>query len=70
MLASSNGGLGSSSSGSSFGGSSFGGSSSGGDIGGVRVENASVWGGAGGTRTPLHVDMVHALVFQVLRSRR
>jgi len=31
----------------------------------VRVENASVWAGAGGTRTPLHVDMVHALVFQV-----
>jgi hypothetical protein len=36
------------------------------NTGRVRVENASVWAGAGGTRTPLHVDMVHALVFQVL----
>jgi len=33
--------------------------------GGVAVESASVWAGAGSTRTPLHVDMVHALVFQV-----
>ena len=33
-------------------------------------QNASVWSGAGRTRTPLHVDMVHALVFQVMVQNR
>lgn len=36
----------------------------------VEYCDASVWAGAGGTRTPLHVDMVHALVFQVAGTKQ
>ena len=31
----------------------------------VEFHSASAWAGAGNTRTPLHVDMVHALIFQI-----
>ncbi|CAE8639678.1 unnamed protein product [Polarella glacialis] len=35
-----------------------------------RATQVSVWAGKGGTRTPLHSDGVHALVFQVVGSKR
>ena len=38
--------------------------------GSVQLDTTSIWSGAGGTRTPLHVDMVHALVFQVAGTKR
>lgn len=36
----------------------------------LQLKSASIWAGAGGTRTPLHVDKVHALVFQAQGTKR
>lgn len=36
----------------------------------LRVLSTSLWGGAGGSRTPLHADNIHALIFQVAGSKR
>eukprot|EP00933_Yihiella_yeosuensis_P064072 TRINITY_DN6740_c0_g2_i1.p2 TRINITY_DN6740_c0_g2~~TRINITY_DN6740_c0_g2_i1.p2 ORF type:complete len:132 (-),score=19.95 TRINITY_DN6740_c0_g2_i1:542-937(-) len=35
-----------------------------------RVTQTSVWAGKGGSRTPLHSDSVHALIFQIHGSKR
>lgn len=35
-----------------------------------RVTQISVWSGKGGTRTPLHSDSVHALIFQLAGTKR
>eukprot|EP00929_Paragymnodinium_shiwhaense_P041744 TRINITY_DN21683_c0_g1_i2.p1 TRINITY_DN21683_c0_g1~~TRINITY_DN21683_c0_g1_i2.p1 ORF type:complete len:324 (-),score=48.80 TRINITY_DN21683_c0_g1_i2:421-1392(-) len=36
----------------------------------IRITSVSVWSGAGGTRTPLHSDPVHALIYQVVGTKR
>lgn len=36
----------------------------------VKVTQESLWAGAGGTRTPLHVDRPHAIIFQVEGTKR
>lgn len=40
------------------------------DEGEVAITQTSLWAGAGGSRTPLHVDRVHALIFQVEGTKR
>lgn len=37
---------------------------------GLRVTSTSLWGGAGGSRTPLHVDSVHALILELAGTKR
>merc|ERR1712216_151464 len=36
----------------------------------IEITQTLLWSGAGGTRTPLHVDRNHALVFQVEGTKR
>ncbi|KAJ8599985.1 hypothetical protein CTAYLR_001810 [Chrysophaeum taylorii] len=36
----------------------------------LRITSASLWGGIGGSRTPLHADAVHALVLQVAGTKK
>jgi hypothetical protein len=36
----------------------------------LSFDSASVWAGAGGTRTPMHVDWVHGIVFQIAGTKR
>eukprot|EP00930_Biecheleria_cincta_P075938 TRINITY_DN63133_c0_g1_i1.p1 TRINITY_DN63133_c0_g1~~TRINITY_DN63133_c0_g1_i1.p1 ORF type:complete len:273 (+),score=32.27 TRINITY_DN63133_c0_g1_i1:71-889(+) len=36
----------------------------------IKITQTSLWAGAGGTRTPLHVDKVHALIYQIEGSKR
>lgn len=38
--------------------------------GALKLTSASLWAGAGGTRTPLHSDSVHALVLQAVGTKR
>lgn len=36
----------------------------------VEIESTSLWAGAGNTRTPLHSDDIHALIFQIAGTKR